>query len=170
MFYLVDFSVIKPDVGLIFWTLIIFLLFWLIIGRLAFKPIAEALKKRQHDIQDALDEADKARQEMQNLNSENEKLIADARAERAQLMKEANDIKNDIVAEAREKAKEEAKKLLENARVEIENQKNAAIAEVKNKVGGMALDIAEQVLRKELKGNKEQESFVSQLVDEIKLN
>ncbi len=170
MFYLVDFSVIKPDVGLIFWTTLIFGLFWFLIGRLAFKPIAQALRKRETDIQGALDEASKARAEMENLNAENERLLAEARAERAQMMKEASDTKNEIIAEAKEKAKIEAKKLLENAKEEINNQKNAAITEVKNKVGIMALDIAEKVLKKELKGNKDQESFVSQLVDDIKLN
>ncbi len=170
MLYLVDFSVIKPDAGLIFWTALIFLIFWFTVGKLAFKPIAQALKKREFDIQNALDEAGKARAEMQNLNAENERLITEARAERALLLKEASDTKNEIIAEAKLKAKEEAKKLLEHAKVEIDNQKNAAIAEVKNKVGMMALDIAEKVLRKELKGNKEQEVFVNQLVDDIKLN
>lgn len=170
MFYLISFDPIKPDLGLILWTTLIFAIFWLVIGKLAFKPIAEALKKRSTDIQDALDEADKARAEMQNLNAENEKLLADARIERALLLKEATDVKNEIIAEAKVKAKEEAKRLLENAKIEINNQKNAAIIEVKNKVGTMAIDIAEKVLRKELSGNKEQESFVSQLVDDIKLN
>lgn len=170
MIYLIDFSVIKPDLGLIFWTIIIFCLFWFIIGKLAFRPIAEALKKRSTDIQNALDEADKARAEMQNLNSENEKLLAEARSERAKLMKEASDTKTEIINEAKVKAREEAKKLLENAKKEIENQKNAALVEVKNKVGAMAIDIAEKVIRKELSGNKEQEGFVSQLVDDFKLN
>lgn len=170
MFYLVDFSVIKPDLGLILWTTVIFLLFWFLIGKLAFKPIAQALKKRESDIQSALDEASKARAEMQNLNAENERLLSEARTERALLMKEATDTKNEIIADAKEKAKVEAKRLLENAKIEIDNQKNAAITEVKNKVGMMALDIAEKVLKKELKGDKDQESFVSQLVDDIKLN
>lgn len=170
MFYLISFDPIKPDLGLILWTTIIFAIFWLVIGKLAFKPIAEALKKRSTDIQDALDKADKARAEMQNLNAENEQLLADARIERALLLKEANDAKNEIIAEAKVKAKEEAKRLLENAKIEINSQKDAAIIEVKNKVGTMAIDIAEKVLRRELSGNKEQESFVSQLVDDIKLN
>ena len=92
MFYLISFDPIKPDLGLILWTTLIFVLFWLIIGKFSFKPIAEALKKRSTDIQDALDEAGKARAEMQNLNAENEKLLADARTERAKLMKVASDM------------------------------------------------------------------------------
>jgi F-type H+-transporting ATPase subunit b len=170
MFYLVDFSVIKPDLGLIFWTTLIFGLFWFLIGRLAFRPIAEALRKREGDIQSALDEAAKARAEMQNLNAENERLLAEARTERTKMLKEATDTKAEIINEAKDKAREEAKKMIENAKIEIDNQKNAAIIEVKNQVGAMALEIAEKVLRKELQGDASQEGFVNQLVDEIKLN
>lgn len=170
MFYLVDFSVIKPDLGLIFWTTLIFGLFWFLIGRLAFGPIAEALKKREGDIQSALDEAAKARSEMENLNAENERLLSEARAERTKMLKEAADTKVEIVNEAKDKARQEAKKMIENAKIEIDNQKNAAIIEVKNQVGAMALEIAEKVLQKELKGDKAQEGFVNKLVDDIKLN
>ncbi|WP_235298652.1 F0F1 ATP synthase subunit B [Portibacter marinus] len=170
MLYLVDFSVIKPDLGLIFWTTLIFLLFWFLIGKLAFKPIGEALKKRETDIQDALDEAAKARAEMENLNLENERLLAEARAERTKMLKEASDTKTEIINEAKDKAREEAKKMIENAKVEIENQKNAAIVEVKNKVGAMAIEIAEKVLKKELSSDNAQTGYVNQLVDDIKLN
>lgn len=170
MFYLVDFSVIKPDLGLIFWTTLIFLAFWLLIGKLAFKPIAEALRKREGDIQNALDEAAKAKAEMENLNAENERLLAEARTERTKMLKEATDMKAEIISEAKDKARDEAKKMIENAKVEIDNQKNAAVVEVKNKVGAMALEIAEKVLKKELQGDPAQEGFVNQLVDGIKLN
>jgi len=170
MFYLVDFSVIKPDLGLIFWTTLIFGLFWILIGKMAFKPIAEALRKRQNDIQGALDEASKARAEMENLNAENERLLAEARTERTKMLKEATDMKAEIINEAKDKARDEAKKMIENAKGEIDNQKNAAIVEVKNKVGAMALEIAEKVLQKELQGDASQEGFVNKLVDDIKLN
>jgi len=170
MLYLVDFSVIKPDLGLIFWTTLIFLLFWFLIGRLAFKPIGEALKKRETDIQDALDEAAKARAEIENLNAENERLLAEARTERTKMLKAANDTKAEIINEAKDKAREEAKKMIENAKVEIDNQKNAAIVEVKNKVGAMALEIAEKVLKKELRSDNAQVGYVNQLVEDIKLN
>ena len=99
MIYLADFSVIKPDFGLIFWTVIIFLLFWFIIGKMAFRPIAEALKKRQQDIQDSLDEAKKARQEMAELKAENEDLLIQAREERAKILKEAKEAQDTIIRE-----------------------------------------------------------------------
>lgn len=165
--FLADFSVIKPDIGLIFWTTIIFLLFWFIIGKYAFGPIARALKSREEDIQNALDEANKARQEMANLRSENEQLVQQAREERAQMLKEAKDTKNNIISEARTKAKEEANKIILDAKKEIENEKKAALMEVKNEVGLMALDIAEKVIRKELKGKEDHEEFVGKLVKDL---
>lgn len=167
---LLDFSPIKPDLGLILWTSVIFLLFWYVLGKMAFGPIASALKDRETTIQGALDEAKKAKEEMSNLKAENEKLLVEAREERAQMLREAKDSGTKIVNDAKEKAKSEAQKIMTDANLEIENQKNAALTEVKNKVGIMALDIAEKVLKKELKGNPEQEGFVNKLVDEINLN
>lgn len=170
MFYLLGFDPIKPDVGLIFWTTIIFLLFWLIVGRFAFKPIANALKKRELDIQSSLDQAKMARDEMANLKAENEKLLAEAREERAKILKEARGAGDQIVKDAKEKAKDEAQKIVSSAMAEIENQKKQALIEVKNEVGNMALDIAEKVLRKTLKQDQAQQDLVNTLVREIKLN
>ena len=170
MFYLVDFSVIKPDLGLIFWTTLIFLLFWFMIGKFAFKPIANALRKREYDIQNALDQAEIAKQEMSKLQADNEKLLQQAREERTKILKEANDVKNEIINEAKTKAKVEADKIVTNAKLEIENQKKAAINEVKNQVGAIALEIAEKVIKKDLSSDANQSSFVNQLVDDIKFN
>ena len=170
MILLADFSVIRPEPGLVLWTILIFVLFWVLVGRFGFKRIADALKEREEDIQSALDEAKKAREEMSNLKSENDKLLAKAQEERAAIIKEAKDSKASIIAEAKEKASEEAKRIVETAKVEIENQRKAAITELKNQLGSMAIDIAEQVIKKELKGNKEQEEFASSLVDDMKLS
>jgi F-type H+-transporting ATPase subunit b len=170
IFLLADFSVIKPDPGLIFWTSLIFIVLWFVLGRMAFRPIQDALKKREDDIQSALDEAKHARQEMANLNAENERLLTEAREERAKILKEAKEAKNAMINEAKDQAKAEASKIVANAKQEIENQKQAAMTDLKNQVGQMAIEIAEKVLRKQLAGDKEQESFVNSLVDEIKLN
>ena len=170
MIYLADFSVIKPDFGLFFWSCIIFALFWIIIGRFAFKPIAQALKKREDDIQDALDESVKAREEMAKLNAQNEALLAEARTERSKMLKEANETKEAIVKEAKESAKKEATKIIENARIEIENQKKAAINDVKNQAGLMAIEITERLLREELKDRDSQQKLVDTLVKEINLS
>ena len=141
---LADFNVIKPDFGLIFWTAIIFLIFWFMMSRFAFGPIKDALKKRQYDIQSALDESKLARQEMEKMNAENEKILAEARTERSKILQEAKEMKNSIIKEARDKAKEEAQKIVNAAQGEIENQKNEALAAVKASAGNLALEIAEK--------------------------
>jgi len=170
LIFLLDFNPIKPDLGLILWTTVFFLGFWFLIGRSAFRPIANALKTREDDIQSALDEAKKAKEEMANLQAENESLLQQAREERATMLKEAKDAKNQIIAEAKDKAKAEANKIISDARVEIENQKMAALTDVKNQAGTLALDIAEQVLRKELKADSEQVAYVNKLVGELSNN
>lgn len=170
MIFLIDLSVIKPDFGLIAWTVVIFFLFWWLMAKLAFRPISEALKKRESDIQHSLDEAKRTRQEMANLKAENEELLALAREERAKILKEAKDAGNNLIAEAKEKAKEEAQKIVANAKEQIENQKMAAIVELKNQVGIISLEIAEKIIRKELQGNAAHEEYVNELVKEIKFN
>jgi F-type H+-transporting ATPase subunit b len=168
--FLADFSVIKPDPGLIFWTALIFILVWGFLGRLAFRPIQNALKQRETDIQSALDEALKARQEMANLKAENEELLKQAQEERAKILREAKEAKDSIITEAREKAREEAQKIVANAKAEIENQRMAAIVDLKNQIGRLSIEIAEKVLRKQLDDKNGQEKFVNTLVDEIELN
>ena len=170
MIFLIDLSVIKPDFGLIFWTTLFFILFWWLMAKFAFRPIMEALKTRESDIQNSLDEAKRTHQEMANLKAENEALLAQAREERAQILKDAKDAGNNIVAEAKEKAKEEAQKIVANAKEQIEHQKMAAIIDLKNQVGKISLEIAEKVIRKELQGNAAQESFVNDLVKDVKFN
>lgn len=170
LIFLADFSVIKPTFGLLLWTTVFFLLFWFIIGKMAFKPIAEALRKREDTIKNSLEEAQKAKEEMAQLKAENEVILAEAREERAKIIREAKEVKNSLISDAKVKAKEEAQRIVTSAKQEIENEKQAAIVEVKNKVGMMATEIAEKVIKKELKGQSEHESFVSTLVNQIKLN
>lgn len=168
--FLADFSVMKPEPGLLLWTIIIFAIFWIMMSRFAFKPIQAALKQRETDIQNSLDEAKKAREDMAGLKAENEKLLRQAQEERMKILKEANDVKDNIIAEAKEKAKAEAQKIVASAKQEIEHQRMAAITDIKNQIGTMAINIAEKVLRKELQSNPEQERLVNSLVDEMKLN
>lgn len=170
MIFLAQFSPLQPNPGLAFWSVIIFLLFWWLMAKFAFRPMADGLKKRETDISDALAEAEKAREEMANLKAENEQILAEAREERALMLKEAKETKANIITEARDKAKEEAVRITSTAKMEIENEKKAALTEVKNEVGMMATEIAEKILRKELKGQPEHESFVNTLVGEFKLN
>lgn len=170
MLFLADFSVIKPEPGLLFWTTVIFLIFWFMMSRFAFKPIGEALKKRESDIQDALDQAKMAREEMANLQAENEKLLAQAREERTQMLKEAKEAKDEIIAEAKERANAEYKRKVESAMQDIENQKQAAMMDLKNKAGQMAIDIAEKVLHRALANPADQQAYAQSLAENIKLN
>ncbi len=126
LFYLADFNVARPGIGLLVWTFFIFVLFWILVGKFAFKPIKNALKKRENDIQTALDEAKSAKEEMAKLNTDNQRLLTEAREERAKLLREAKLTGDKLITEARDKAKEEANKIVIDARNEIENQKNKA--------------------------------------------
>ena len=170
MIFLADFSVIKPEFGLFFWSCVIFALFWIIVGRFAFRPIAEALKKREDDIQGALDEAVRTREEMAKMQAENEALLAQAREERSRMLREAKETGDGIVKEAREGAKAEASKILEQAKLEIENQKKHAITEVKNQAGQLAIDITERLLKEELKDKESQKKLVNNLINDLNLS
>ncbi|MBK7872433.1 MAG: F0F1 ATP synthase subunit B [Saprospiraceae bacterium] len=170
MIFLADFTAMQPNPGLILWTALIFILFWTLMGRFAFRPIQNALKQREEDIQKSLDEAKKAREEMANLKAENEQLLRQAQEERMKILREANEAKESIVKEAKEKAKQEYNKIITDAKQQIEHQRMAAVTDIKNQVGKISLEIAEKIIRKELQGNIEQEKFVNTLVDEMKLN
>jgi len=156
--------------GLFFWQLIILLIVIFILGKFAWKPIINALEEREKGISDALASAEKAKLEMARLTNENEQLLKDAREERDAILKEAKELKDKIVAEAKESAQTEGAKLIENAKREIEDQKLKALAEVKNQVSALSLDIARKVLTKEFEDQGKQEAFVADLLKDVKLN
>ena len=160
-------SLILPDLGLLFWMTLIFLLFWFLMGKFAFKPIVKAIKDRERSIDDALSAADKAKSEMQQLQSDNAALLKEAREESARILKEAKEVKESVIAEAHNKAKEEAAKIVASAKVEIDAQKKAALAEVKNEVSKLSLEIAQKVLGRELDSAKDQQSYINSLVDKL---
>lgn len=170
MLFLAEFSVIQLDPGLAFWTLLIFVTLWVLLGKFAFKPIAQALEDRTKSIDDALKLAEQARNEMASLKAENEKVMQQAREERTVMLKEAKDLANGIVAEAKEKAKDEAGRLVEAAKLDIANLQKAALTEVKNEVGTMAINIAEKIIRKELAKDSAQVDFANSLLKDMKLN
>lgn len=156
--------------GLFFWQLIILLIVIFILGKFAWKPIVNALEEREKGISDALASAEKAKLEMARLTNENEQLLKEAREERDAILKEAKELKDKIVAEAKESAQTEGAKLIESAKREIEDQKLKALAEVKNQVSALSLDIARKVLTKEFEDQGKQEAFVADLLKDVKLN
>ena len=163
-------KLLTPEFGLIIWTLLAFLIVLFILKKFAWKPILNSLKEREMTIADSLATAEKVKAEMSQLKSENEALLAKAREERAQLLKEARDTKDRIISEAKEQAKIEANKIVIDAQAAIQQQKMAALTDVKNQVGTLVIEVAEKVLRRELGSKSEQEIFIKQLAEEVKLN
>lgn len=159
-----------PSFGLIIWTLLAFLIVFFILKKFAWKPILSSLKERENTIADSLATAERVKAEMAQLKSENEALLAKAREERAQILKDARDTKDRIVNEAKEQAKVEANKIVADAQAAIHQQKMAALTDVKNQVGQLVIEVSEKVLRRELGNKSEQETYVRQLANEVKLN
>jgi len=162
-------DLVKPEIGLVFWTTISFLILLFILGKFAWKPILGAITDRERFIEDALLKAEAAKEEMSRLTSENETLLKQARAERDVILHEAKRVKDQIVSDAKEIAHKEASRMIELARVEINNQKAIAMADVKNQVATLSLEIAEKVLKQQLADQKKQDELVSQLLKEVKL-
>jgi F-type H+-transporting ATPase subunit b len=163
-------KLLLPEFGLLIWTLLAFLIVFFILGKYAWPAIVKGLKDRESGITDALATAERVKAEMAQLKSENEALLAQAREERAIMLKEARETKDKIINEAKEQAKTEAGKLINDARAAIEVQKMAAITEVKNQIGNLVVDVSEKILRRQLQNKPEQESYIKQLTEEVKLN
>lgn len=159
-----------PEVGLVIFQSIAFLLLLFILGKFAWKPVLAAIKERENSIDDALNKAELAKQEMARLTSQNEDLMKQARAERDEILKEAKSLKDNIVSDAKNQAQAEGAKLIEKARIEIENQKKAALAELKGQVSELSLAIAEQVLRQQLDDKAKQQDLVNNLLKDVELN
>ena len=165
-----EMDLITPGLGLVFWTAITFLCLLFILKKFAWKPILGAVSDREKSIKDALASAEEAKKEMQNLNASNEQLLKDARAERDALMKDARDIKDKMISDAKEEAKEVTAKLIDNALTSIEQEKQAALAELKNQVAELSIGIAEKVIKKELASKDDQLKLVEEILKEVKLS
>ena len=162
-------DLVKPEVGLIFWTTLSFLILLFILGKFAWKPILAAVAERENSIESALSRAEAVKEEMARLTNENEALLKSARAERDTILAEATKVKNQIIGEAKEAAQKEAARQMEIARIEINNQKAIAMADVKNQVASLSLDIAEKVLRKQFEDAGKQDALVTELLKEVKI-
>ena len=163
-------DLITPEFGLVFWTLITFLVLLFILRKFAWKPILGAVSDREEGIKDALASAEKARQEMENLQADNERILQEARAEREAMLKDAREIREQTIAKAETEAQEKASKIIEKAQAAIENEKKAAMAELKSHVAGLSVEIAEKVVRKELSNKDKQLNLVEEMLGEATLN
>ena len=163
-------ELLTPGTGLIIWQLIVFLLLFFLLSKLAWKPILNSLKERETSIQNALDTAEKARHEMSQLKSDNEKLLKEAREERDRILKEAREVSNRLRDDAQAEAKKSADRIIEDARAAINTEKQAALRDVKAQVAMFSLEIAEKLMKKNLESDKAQKELVESYVRDIKTN
>ena len=163
-------ELVTPEIGLIFWTTVVFSLLLIVLKKYAWKPILNAVDERNKSIEDALKAADKAKKEMLDLNTDNERILMEAKKERDALLKEGREIKDNIIAEAKDKAKAEADKILITAKEQINNEKMKAITELKNQVAEMSIDIAEKILKSELSDKNKQKELIAESLKSNELN
>lgn len=156
--------------GLFFWQALILIALLLLLRKYAWKPILDSLNNREQGIKDALKSAEEAKIQMQNLQADNKELLKEAREERDAMLKEAREIKEKMIAEASEEAQEKANKIVANAQVIIEKEKQDAVADLKNQVANLSVEIAEKVIRKQLSGKDEQMKLVDGMLEDVKLN
>ena len=158
------------SVGLFFWQTLLFVALVLLLKKFAWKPILDAVNEREQGIKDALDSAEQAKKEMANLQADNEKLLKEARSERDAMLKEAREIKNKMISDAKDEAKVEADKMVAQAQSAIDSEKKAAIADLKNQVASLSLEIAEKVVKENLSSDDKQQKLVKNLLEDSSLN
>jgi F-type H+-transporting ATPase subunit b len=157
------------SIGLFFWQSMIFIGLIFLLRKYAWGPILSAVNERETSIKDALDSAEAARKEMETLQTDNQRILKEARAEKEVMLKEARNTRADLINTAKEEAKAEAEKILIQAQEAIQNEKRVAISELKEQVASIATNIAEKVLQKELQSNDKQEQLISQLLKDSDL-
>ena len=155
-------QLVKPEIGLMFWTVVIFILLLIILKKFAWKPILKAVDDRNNSIEEALSAAKKAKEEMAELSSNNEKILSDARIERDAIIKEARGIKEQTIAHAKSQAAEEAEKIILSAKEQINNEKMKAMTELKNQVADIAITMAEKIIQAELKDSEKQKNLIAE--------
>ncbi len=158
------------SLGLFFWQTLLFIILVFVLKKYAWKPILSAVEEREEGIKNALESAEKAKQEMQNLNADNERILNEARKERDALLKEARDMKNNIIDEAKNQANKDAEKILTIAKDQIKNEKLKAITELKNQVANLSIEMAEKILKSELSDKNKQKEVIERTLQDKYLN
>ncbi|MCK5847015.1 MAG: F0F1 ATP synthase subunit B [Bacteroidales bacterium] len=163
-------ELIMPGIGLVFWMTLVFSLLLILLKKFAWKPIMDSLKEREQDISSSLAMAKQTKAEMKQLQADNEKLLVVARQERDAILSDAKATKDQIINEAKDKAQSEADRIVEAARVNIENEKRTALTEIKTQVAELSIDIAEKVLKAELSNKAEQNKLVEKQLANLNFN
>lgn len=159
-----------PGIGLIFWMTLVFSILLILLKKFAWKPIMDSLKEREDDISSSLDLAKQTKAEMKKLQADNEQLLVKARQERELILNEAKVAKDKIIAEAKDKAQSDADRIVEAARLNIENEKRVALAEIKTQVAELSIEIAEKVLKAELSNKDAQSKLVEKQLENLNFN
>ncbi|HEX3025073.1 MAG TPA: F0F1 ATP synthase subunit B [Chitinophagaceae bacterium] len=163
-------QLLTPDLGLFVWNLLAFIIVFFILKKFAWPAILKGLQEREQGIADAISTAEQVKAEMAQLQSENETILAKAREERTVILREAKDHSDKMIADAKEKAKTEFDRIVADAQLAIQQQKNAALTDVKNQVGALVIEVSEKILKRELSNKADQEKFIKELADGVKLN
>ena len=163
-------DLVTPQIGLLFWTVLIFLILVFLLAKFAWKPILNMVEERTKNIEDALNSAENAKKEMAGLKAENEQIMKEARAERDKIVREAREMKDKIIEESKETAKAEADKILAQTRKLIDDEKRAAMNELKDQVASLSIEIAEKILTKELSDKKKQAELIDDILNQSNLN
>ncbi|NCC71945.1 MAG: ATP synthase F0 subunit B [Sphingobacteriia bacterium] len=163
-------ELVSPGLGLVFWMALAFGVVLWVLGKYAWKPIMKSIQEREDSIDEALQQAETAREQLKNLHLTNEQLINEAKMERDRILKDTMQFKEKLIAEAREKATQEADLIVEKTREKLEFEKKAAMVDLKNQIGQLSLDIAEKLLNRELSNKDAHKEYVEQLIRDVKLN
>ncbi|MBQ7510923.1 MAG: F0F1 ATP synthase subunit B [Prevotella sp.] len=163
-------SILTPDLGLLFWMLLAFLVVFFVLAKYGFPAIVNMVDERKKYIDDSLRKAHEASERLENIKQEGEAILQEAREKQAQILKEAAETRDAIVEKAQDKAREEGNRLINEAKAEIEQQKQAAIADIRNQVATLSVEIAEKVLKEHLKDNKAQMDLIDRMLDDVTVN
>ena len=163
-------DLLTPDIGLVFWQTVVFTIVFLFLALFVWKPVASALKAREHTIADSLDAAERAKEEMKQIKADNEYLLKEARAERDEILKQANAVAEKIKEDAKSETAAIADKMIEDARVGIESEKKKALAEVKALVSDLSLEIAEKIIKEKLADDPSQKALVQKFLNDTQAN
>lgn len=163
-------DLLTPSEGNLIWTLVVFLILVLLLGKFAWKPILKTVNERESSIVDALNQAKLARKEVETLKADNDKILKEAKIERDNILKEAREIKDNIIEEAKEIAKKEAQNIISAAKASIEDEKSKAMSDIKNQVTSFSLSIAESILKQKLDNTEAQNTLVENILNNTNLN
>ncbi len=161
-------SILTPDFGLLFWMLLAFLIVFAILAKYGFPAIVKGVEQRKNFIDESLKNAREANEKLASIKTQGEGILRDAREQQAQIIKEANATRDHIVAEAKEKARSEAQALIDEAKKQINAEKDKALHDIRAQVADLSVQIAEKVIRQQLDNENEQERFIERLLDDVK--